>query len=102
MMDFCDTECPACADNTLAGECIPTALELMTLRKDYGVTWACHSDSEKPCKGMLGFMHMKGLSNKVLNKNLFTLQEWNRVGFDNFEGFKENLDKNRRIRCVNF
>lgn len=96
MRDYCDSECPACPDNTLSGDCLPTAMELVTLRKDYGVTWACHSDFKKPCKGVITLLADKNLDNKIVNDKLFNLEDWNNKGFDEFDEFQVNVKNNLR------
>lgn len=52
--------------------CLPTPQEIMTMRTKHGKTWACHSDTNKPCKGALAYMQEKNLTNKVIDPQLVT------------------------------
>jgi hypothetical protein len=90
----CDSECPFSFENTLSGVCLPTAPELVTLKLIYDVNWACHSDSTKPCVGLIRTLKDAGLNHKV-NKAipLYTLEDWNDNSFDKFPDFNTNVER---------
>lgn len=47
------------------------------MRRDFGKTWACHDDFNKPCAGAIQYMAEEGLPYKVIDSNLLTLEdEW--------------------------
>lgn len=52
--------------------CLPTPYDILTMRVDYGKTWACHSNPQKPCLGALKFLKDKGLPFKVVDAELLT------------------------------
>lgn len=52
--------------------CLPTPMEIVEMRQDYGKTWACHSEPNKPCLGALRWQKNKGLDYKVIDTRLVT------------------------------
>lgn len=64
---FADTERSEIAQNY---GCLPTPLEIVGMRIFKGKTWACHSDTSRPCKGAISFLKKKGLDSKVIDKDL--------------------------------
>lgn len=52
--------------------CLPTQFDIVIMRRDYGKTWACHSDHSKPCIGAIRFMQERGIECKVIDPELLT------------------------------
>ena len=89
--DTCDTACPMNPESEWSGSCLPTAIDLMTLKLSYGVTWACHSDFSKPCRGVIQELAFIGENTKV-NGRMYNLDDWNDNSFKPFRDF-ENQKK---------
>jgi hypothetical protein len=62
--------------------CLPTPLEIVTMRVKYGKTWACHDDPTTPCIGAIEYLKEKNIPYKVIDTKLITLD-------DNWEEFVE-------------
>lgn len=52
--------------------CLPSPLQIETMRVKYGKTWACHSNPKKPCLGAINYLKKKNLPFEVIDKNLIT------------------------------
>ena len=52
--------------------CLPSSYEIVFMRQEHGKTWACHSDTEKPCVGAIKYMKKEGIDSKVIDKELVT------------------------------
>ena len=55
--------------------CLPEPYEILTMRINHGKTWACHSDSSKPCLGAIKALKEKGHDYKVIDTSLVTLND---------------------------
>lgn len=57
--------------------CLPTPYQIIQMRQEHGKTWACHSDTTKPCLGAIKYMKEKGMEYKVIDNNLVDeTSEW--------------------------
>lgn len=55
--------------------CLPTRMEIISMRQIYGKTWACHDNPKKPCLGALEIQKNNGLDYKVIDSKLLTLDD---------------------------
>jgi hypothetical protein len=55
--------------------CLPEPHELLTLKRDQNINWACHEDESKPCVGFVIRAHELGLDYK--QGPMTNLSEWN-------------------------
>lgn len=55
--------------------CLPSAWDIIHMRKVHGKTWACHEDTTKPCKGALLYMKEKGIACRIIDTDLVTLDD---------------------------
>lgn len=66
---FAQTEESEYAQNT---GCLPSPYEIMVMRIQYGKTWACHSDTSKPCQGAIRHLKRNNEDASVIDPNLIT------------------------------
>jgi|GEM_PF-3157087 len=84
-MAACDKEtCTQCAANgcpfafTDKSEmiqnygCLPTPMEIITMRVAHGKTWACHSNPDKPCLGAIEYLQRHRFPHAVIDPELIT------------------------------
>lgn len=82
---MCDRDCVACpfafteeSDRVQNYGCLPTPHEIMSMRIDFGKTWACHQDDTIPCVGAIQMLRERGYPYKVIDPELLTEQSpWN-------------------------
>ena len=56
--------------------CLPTPIDIIVMRVDYGKTWACHSNPTKPCLGGLIALKERGFDYKVNEELLTENSDW--------------------------
>jgi hypothetical protein len=79
-----DGSCPfACSEASDIAQnygCLPTAYDIKIMRLQYGKTWACHSDTSKPCQGALQHLKRNGEDASVIDPQLITeASEWGEI-----------------------
>ncbi len=55
--------------------CLPTPQDIVSMRLDFGKTWACHDDRSKPCAGAIAHMKKDDIDCKVIDSDLLTLDD---------------------------
>lgn len=55
--------------------CLPNFFDIIKIRTNYGLTWACHDQPSKPCKGALLYMRKKGIDCRIINKEFLTIDD---------------------------
>ncbi|WP_299085172.1 hypothetical protein [uncultured Paraglaciecola sp.] len=80
MSDCQTTSCPfAFTDESETVQnygCLPSPFEIISMRQDHGKTWACHSDTTKPCAGAIRYQNSKDLNCSVIDINLVDESNW--------------------------
>lgn len=54
--------------------CLPSVFEIMEIKKETGLNWACHDDETKICSGYVEYAAKKGLDYKT--EGLAVLSLW--------------------------
>jgi hypothetical protein len=78
MSEVChvDGSCPfACSEASDIAQnygCLSTAYDIKIMRLQYGKTWACHSDTTKPCQGAVQYLKRNGEDASVIDSELIT------------------------------
>lgn len=87
---MCDKECSGCpfafteeSEEIQNYGCLPTPMEIVRMRVEFGKTWACHKETTKPCSGSIDYLMSKGLPYKMIDKQLVTETSEFLVGFSN-------------------
>lgn len=58
--------------------CLPTPMDIVSMRVHNGKTWACHDEPSKPCMGGINFLRKNELPHKVIDHTLVTEDDpWN-------------------------
>lgn len=52
--------------------CLPTPNEIVLMRTKHNKTWACHSNTQKPCLGALRTMNDQGIDCTIVDSELIT------------------------------
>lgn len=52
--------------------CLPSPIEILSMRIDSNKTWACHSNPSKPCLGAINKLNELEYESKVIDPNLVT------------------------------
>lgn len=52
--------------------CLPSPYDIIQMRTEHGKTWACHSNTTKPCLGALKYMKEQNIDCSVIDKELVT------------------------------
>jgi hypothetical protein len=81
--------------------CLPTPMEIVRMRVEFGKTWACHKEPTKPCSGSISYLKEKGHPYKMIDKELVTEQSDFLFGFGKLlraeEKVKELEKSNERL-----
>lgn len=81
--------------------CLPSNIEIVTMRVHYGKTWACHSNPTKPCVGAIEFLKKYNLPFNVIDKKLITENDdWS--PYIEKEKFDETIKYLNKIRSKRF
>lgn len=105
---MCNKECSGCpfafseeSEKIQDYGCLPTHIEIVRMRVDFGKTWACHADPKKPCAGAIAHLKEKGLPYQMIDKTLATEQSDFLVGFGALlraeEKLKQAEENNARL-----
>lgn len=62
------------AENLCNLGCLPSVYEIMQIKKETGLNWACHDDESKICGGYVEFANDKGIDYK--SGGLAVLSKW--------------------------
>ena len=63
------------SDQICGAGCLPDPWEIIKMRVKHGKTWACHSNTKKPCRGAQEYLKSEGLPYKVIDPKLVTLDD---------------------------
>lgn len=59
--------------------CLPSAMDIIKMREN-GKTWACHSDTTKPCAGAINWLKKHNKEFKVIDNKLITEEDdWTKI-----------------------
>ena len=68
----CPFACSEASDIAQSYGCLPTPYDIKIMRLQHGKTWACHSDTSKPCQGAVQHLKRNGEDASVIDPQLIT------------------------------
>lgn len=98
---MCNKECSGCpfaftdkSEEIQNYGCLPTPMDIVRMRVEFGKTWACHAEPTKPCAGGIAYLKEKGYPYKMIDKEIVTEQS------DFLVGFGKLLKAEERVRML--
>lgn len=73
--------------------CLPTPIDIISMRVNYGKTWACHSNIRKPCLGALQWLRDRGLEYRVNSPLVTEDDNWSKWTDKGIEFIQPKLDE---------